>query len=108
MCSTKSLLAGDGEIIAQIYKERVVKRGYGLGRLGLEDGISRNDCVVSEPTLRCRPTRRSMHGDAFERVSVLLSSARLALAFIVAFAAPVNAQQRNPDNSVNSHRECGQ
>jgi len=25
----------------------------------------------------------------------------LALAFIVAFAAPVNAQQRNPDNSVN-------
>jgi formate dehydrogenase iron-sulfur subunit len=31
MCSTKSLLAGDGEIIAQIYKERVIKRGYGSG-----------------------------------------------------------------------------
>src|SRR6516165_6988515 len=31
MCSTKSLLAGDGEINAQIYKERVVKRGYGAG-----------------------------------------------------------------------------
>src|SRR5260370_9412505 len=29
MCSTKSLLAGDGEIIAQIYKERVIKRGHG-------------------------------------------------------------------------------
>ena len=34
MCSTKSLLAGDGEIIAQIYKERVVTRGYGSGAWG--------------------------------------------------------------------------
>ena len=34
MCSTKSLLAGDGEIIAQIYKERVMKRGYGSGAWG--------------------------------------------------------------------------
>src|SRR5882724_529438 len=34
MCSTKSLLAGDGEIIAKIYKERVVKRGYGSGAWG--------------------------------------------------------------------------
>jgi formate dehydrogenase iron-sulfur subunit len=34
MCSTKSLLAGDGEIIAQIYRERVVKRGYGSGAWG--------------------------------------------------------------------------
>jgi formate dehydrogenase iron-sulfur subunit len=34
MCSTKSLLAGDGEVIAQIYKERVVRRGYGSGAWG--------------------------------------------------------------------------
>jgi formate dehydrogenase iron-sulfur subunit len=34
MCSTKSLLAGDGEIIAQIYKERVLTRGYGSGAWG--------------------------------------------------------------------------
>ncbi len=34
MCSTKSLLAGDGEIIAQIYKERVARRGYGSGAWG--------------------------------------------------------------------------
>jgi formate dehydrogenase iron-sulfur subunit len=34
MCSTKSLLAGDGEIIAQIYKERVIKRGHGSGAWG--------------------------------------------------------------------------
>ena len=44
MCSTKSLLAGDGEIIAQIYKERVIKRGYGSGSWGwltaYHEGIS--------------------------------------------------------------------
>jgi formate dehydrogenase iron-sulfur subunit len=34
MCSTKSLLAGDGEIIAQIYRERVMKRGFGSGAWG--------------------------------------------------------------------------
>ena len=34
MCSTKSLLAGDGVIIAEIYKERVMKRGYGSGAWG--------------------------------------------------------------------------
>src|SRR6267142_1996990 len=34
MCSTKSLLAGDGEIIAQIFKERVTKRGYSSGAWG--------------------------------------------------------------------------
>jgi formate dehydrogenase iron-sulfur subunit len=34
MCSTKALLAGDGNIIAEIYKERVTKRGYGSGAWG--------------------------------------------------------------------------
>ena len=34
MCSTKALLAGDGAIIAEIYKERVMKRGYGSGAWG--------------------------------------------------------------------------
>jgi formate dehydrogenase iron-sulfur subunit len=34
MCSTKSLLAGDSDIIAQIYRERVVKRGYSSGAWG--------------------------------------------------------------------------
>jgi formate dehydrogenase iron-sulfur subunit len=34
MCSTKSLLAGDGDIIAEIYKARVAKRGYSSGAWG--------------------------------------------------------------------------
>ena len=31
---SKALLAGDGEIIANIYKERVMRRGYGSGAWG--------------------------------------------------------------------------
>ena len=42
MCSTKALLAGDGEIIAQIYKERVQDARLRLRRLGLADRLSRN------------------------------------------------------------------
>jgi len=34
MCSTKSL-TGDGGIIAQIYKERVTRRGYSSGAHGV-------------------------------------------------------------------------
>jgi len=34
MCSTRSLLAGDGEILSDIYKERVIRRGYGSGAWG--------------------------------------------------------------------------
>ncbi len=68
MCSTKSLLAGDGEIIAQIYKERVVQARLRLRRLGLEDGISRDDRVVVVKERRhagtSAPTRRNTHGDA--------------------------------------------
>ncbi len=34
MCSTKALLAGDGEMIATIYRERVLRRGYGSNAWG--------------------------------------------------------------------------
>ena len=39
MCSTKALLAGDGDIIAGIYRERVQQRGFRLRRLGLADRL---------------------------------------------------------------------
>jgi formate dehydrogenase iron-sulfur subunit len=42
MCSTKSLLAGDGDVIAQIYKERVAKRGYGSGAWGWQTAYHEN------------------------------------------------------------------
>jgi formate dehydrogenase iron-sulfur subunit len=29
MCSTKALLAGDGDVVADIYRQRVLKRGKG-------------------------------------------------------------------------------
>jgi formate dehydrogenase iron-sulfur subunit len=29
MCSTKALLAGDGDVIADIYRDRVLRRGKG-------------------------------------------------------------------------------
>lgn len=34
MCSTRALLAGDGEVIADIYRERVLNRRYGSGAWG--------------------------------------------------------------------------
>ena len=34
MCSTKALLAGGGDVIADIYRQRVVARGFGSGAWG--------------------------------------------------------------------------
>jgi formate dehydrogenase iron-sulfur subunit len=34
MCSTKALLAGDGAEVSDIYRERVVARGFGSGAWG--------------------------------------------------------------------------
>ena len=34
MCATKALLGGDGDVISDIYRERVVARGFGSGARG--------------------------------------------------------------------------
>jgi hypothetical protein len=56
MCSTKSLLAGDGEMIAQIYKDRALQRGYGSGAWGWTTPITK-ECRC-EPPARREPVER--------------------------------------------------
>ena len=34
MCSTRALLAGDGDVISEIYRERTLRRRYGTGAWG--------------------------------------------------------------------------
>ena len=34
MCSTRALMAGDGDVLADIYQERSFRRGYGSGAYG--------------------------------------------------------------------------
>ena len=34
VCSTRALLAGDGDVVTEIYSERVYRRGYGTGAWG--------------------------------------------------------------------------
>ena len=34
MCATKALLAGDGDVVADVYRDRVFKRGSGVNAWG--------------------------------------------------------------------------
>jgi formate dehydrogenase iron-sulfur subunit len=43
MCSTKALLGGDGEVLADIYRERVTKRGKGSEVWGWSTAYGRPD-----------------------------------------------------------------
>ncbi|MGC2856108.1 formate dehydrogenase FDH3 subunit beta [Novispirillum sp. DQ9] len=43
MCSTRSLMAGDQEVLADIYSERIVRRGYGLPAPGWTTAYGSDD-----------------------------------------------------------------
>ena len=79
MCSTKSLLAGDGEIIAEIYKERVMKRSYGSGAWGWDYCLSRGHRSLS-----------SLAGTAARhwRITMTTRPVRIRSFVIIAFCSP--------------------
>jgi formate dehydrogenase iron-sulfur subunit len=47
MCSTKALIAGDGDVLADIYRERVVTRGKGGDVWGWATAYGRPDAPKS-------------------------------------------------------------
>ena len=52
MCSTKALLAGDGDVLSDIYRERVTRRGRGGDLWGHATAYGRSD---SKPTAPVAP-----------------------------------------------------
>ena len=99
MCSTKSLLAGDSEIIADIYKQARCQARLRLRRLGMADRLSRDDCALTSSS----GCSRVGHSDAIWRRNhdLLLRPIRLivgalVLACMAIVAAPVSAQHVNP------------
>ena len=103
MCSTKSLLAGDGGIIAQIFKERVIKRGYSSGAWGWQTAY--RETIISDwrsvcPP-GCYPTCLRSAGRYTARVRG--SSCRVGAWLRIAICSPALAQQ-----SVNPTRCIGQ
>ena len=49
MCSTKALLAGDGDVIADIYRERVMKRGKGAEVWGWATAYGGSGKLADQP-----------------------------------------------------------
>jgi len=49
MCSTKALLGGDGDVIADIYRQRVLKRGKGSEVWGWGTAYGKPDNPQAKP-----------------------------------------------------------
>src|SRR4030081_3072422 len=95
MCSTKSLLAGDGDIIAQIYKERVLKRGYGSGAWGWVTGYRGDIEGLPHGLMSLKRRMIAMFFLARARLAVVIMMLLLGIA---AFG-PAIAQKLNPDGA---------
>ncbi len=84
MCSTKALLAGVGAIIAEIYKERVLKRGYGSGAWGWKTAYketSPSDAGSAAARLRL------LFEETQEGIASMKAFTRLAASLAAAFVA---------------------
>ena len=57
MCSTKALLGGDGDVIANIYRDRVIASRQGRRSVGLGDGVQAAAGRCAAGRARCRRTR---------------------------------------------------
>jgi Fe-S-cluster-containing dehydrogenase component len=57
MCSTKALLGGDGDVIADIFRTRVVKRGKGSEVWGGALPMARE--TIQRRSLSCSQPRRN-------------------------------------------------
>ena len=90
-------------IIAQIYKERVMKRGYGSGAWGwttaYHEGIAGLSSLVRPRRCKHRTSGRMTMMTLLARIRLVIAVAGYCLAIIA--AAPALAQQLGPDGAPN-------
>jgi len=57
MCSTKALIAGDGDVLADIFRTRVVVRGKGTQMVGWETAYGRPDTRTAQARAEAETTK---------------------------------------------------